>query len=122
MKAKRGLPSKACIQYFDGGVIQKGLKFFMGIFAPLFWSNPENPSDLLVEGKAELICDSKNRLAEISVPTLVIGGDRGYYFPVELLQGTAAGIANDLLVLYEGKGHMLSRKQFDDDVLEFLNE
>jgi len=120
---KKRAALKALYPILEGGRIKKGLlKFFMGYIGPLFWSNPENPSDLLVEGKAEMMHDSKNRLGEISVPTLVIGGDRDYYCPVELLRGTAAGIPNARLVLYEGKGHMVSGKKFDEDVLAFLNE
>ena len=107
----------------EGGRIKKGfMKFFMGFIGPLLWSNPDNPSDLLVEGKAEMAHNTKNRLAEIRAPTLVIGGDKDYYCPVERLRETAAGIPDAKLVLYEGKGHMITGKQFDEDVLAFLNE
>jgi pimeloyl-ACP methyl ester carboxylesterase len=107
----------------EGGRIKKGfMKFFMGYIGPLIWSDPDNPSDLLVEGKAEMAHNSKNRLAEIRAPTLVIGGDKDYYCPVERLRETAAGIPDAKLVLYEGKGHMITGKQFDEDVLAFLNE
>jgi pimeloyl-ACP methyl ester carboxylesterase len=107
----------------EGGRIKKGLlKFFMGYIGPLMWSNPDNPSDLLVEGKAETAHNSKNRLAEIKAPTLVIGGDKDYYCPVERLRETATGIPDAKLVLYEGKGHMITGKQFDEDVIAFLNE
>ena len=66
--------------------------------------------------------NTKNRLAEIKTPILVIGGDKDYYCPVDLLRETAAGIPNAELVLYEGKGHMAMGKKFDRDVLAFLNE
>ena len=107
----------------EGGRVKKAfMKFFMGYIAPLMWSTPDNPSDLLVEGKAEMAHNSKNRLAEIKAPTLVIGGDKDYYCPAELLRETAAGIPNAKLVLYEGKGHMGAMgKKFDEDVLAFLN-
>jgi pimeloyl-ACP methyl ester carboxylesterase len=107
----------------EGGRIKKGLlKFFMGYIGPLLWSDPDNPSDLLVEGKAEMAHNSKNRLAEIKVPTLVIGGDKDYYCPVERLRETAAGIPDARLVLYEGKGHLITGKEFDEDVFAFLIE
>jgi pimeloyl-ACP methyl ester carboxylesterase len=107
----------------EGGRIMRGLmKFFMRYIGPLIWNSSDNPSDLLVEGKAELMHNSKNRLAEIKAPTLVIGGDRDYYCPVERLRETAAGIPDSRLVIYEGKGHMIMGKQFDEDVLAFLNE
>jgi pimeloyl-ACP methyl ester carboxylesterase len=107
----------------EGGRIKKSfMKFFMGFIGPLLWSNPDKPSDLLVEGKAEMAHNTKSRLVEIKAPTLVIGGDKDYYCPAERLRETAAGIPDARLVLYEGKGHMITGKQFGEDVLAFLNE
>lgn len=108
----------------EGGKIKKKLlKFFMGYIGPLMWKDTDKPSDLLVEGKAEMAHNSKNRLAEIKAPTLVIGGDKDYYCPAELLRETADGIPNAKLVLYEGKGHMAAMgKKFEEDILAFLNE
>ncbi|MBT0160274.1 alpha/beta hydrolase [Candidatus Bathyarchaeota archaeon A05DMB-2] len=45
-----------------------------------------NPSDLIMEGKAEMAHNSKNRLAEIKAPTLVIAGDKDYFCQVERLR------------------------------------
>jgi pimeloyl-ACP methyl ester carboxylesterase len=121
-KTKQALRSLYPI--LEGGKIKKAfLKFFMGYVAPLVWSTPDNPSDLVVEGKAEMAHNSKNRLSEIKVPTLVIAGDQDYYCPAERLRETADGIPNAKLILYEGKGHMAAMgKKFDEDVLKFLNE
>lgn len=114
---------KSLAPIIEGGRIKKSfMKFFMGYIGPLLWSNPDNPSDLLVEGKAEMAHNTKNRLAEIKARTLVIGGDKDYYCPAERLRETAAGIPDARLVLYEGKGHMTMGKEFDEDVLAFLNE
>jgi pimeloyl-ACP methyl ester carboxylesterase len=115
---------KALYPILEGGRIKKALmKFFTGYIAPFMWSTHENPSDLVVEGKAEMAHNTKNRLAEIKAPTLVIGGDKDYYCPVERLRETADGIPDAKLVLYEGKGHMGTMgKKFDEDVLAFLNE
>jgi pimeloyl-ACP methyl ester carboxylesterase len=122
-EGKKRAALKCLYPILDGGRIKKSiLRFFMGYVGPLLWSTPEHPSDLLVEGKAEMAHDTKNRLAEIRAPTLVIGGDKDYYCPVERLRETAAGIPDSRLVLYEGKGHMTMGKQFDEDVLAFLNE
>lgn len=121
-EGKKRAALKALYPIIEGGRIQKAfLKFFMGYIGPLLWSAPEQPSDLVVEGKAELAHNTKNRLSEIKVPTLVIGGDKDYYCPVERLRETAAGIPDAKLVLYEGKGHMTMGKEFDKDVLAFLN-
>ncbi|MFB3888485.1 MAG: alpha/beta fold hydrolase [Candidatus Bathyarchaeia archaeon] len=104
------------------GIKKRLLKSFMWLFGPLMLNKPENPSDLLVEGKAEVAHDSRNRLADIKAPTLIIGGDKDYYFPLDLYRETAAGIPNARLILREGKGHVIWGKQFEEDVLAFLCE
>jgi pimeloyl-ACP methyl ester carboxylesterase len=86
-EGKRRVALRSLDPMIEGGRIKKSfLKFFMELIGPLMWSKPENPKDLLVEGKAEIMHDSKNRLAEIKAPSLVIGGDNDYYCPVELLR------------------------------------
>ncbi|MCW4034496.1 MAG: alpha/beta hydrolase [Candidatus Bathyarchaeota archaeon] len=105
----------------DNGIKRGMLKLFLWLIAPIMYGKPEHPTDLVVEGKAELLHNTKSRLAEIKVPTLVIGGDNDFYCPVERLRETADGIAGSELVIYEGKGHMISGKQFDKDLLAFLN-
>lgn len=98
------------------------LRSFLWLIGPIMFSKPEHLSDVLVEGKAEMAHNTKDRLAEIAVPTLVIGGDKDFYCPAERLRETAEGIQDSKLVLYEGKGHIAMGKQFDEDVLAFLNE
>ena len=122
-EGKRSAASRSLSPIVRGGRIKKSLfKFLMWLIGPFVLRKPENPTDLLVEGEAEMMHNSKNRLAEIVAPTLVIGGDRDYYCPVDVLRETAAGIPNSKLVLYKGKGHMILGKKFDKDVLAFLNE
>ena len=62
--------------------------------------------------------DFKERLADIKLPTLVIGGDQDFFFPI---RETAAGIPNAKLILYKGVGHVpMIKRQFSEDVLAFL--
>ena len=100
----------------------KSLVFLVfSLLGPLVTGVPANPSDLLVEAEAEGKHDSKDRLAEIKVPTLVIGGDKDFFFPVTLYHETADGIPNAKLILYEGVGHAaMLDKRFNEDVLAFL--
>jgi len=108
---------------YPSGIKKHLLKFFIWLFSPLISSKPTNPSDMLVEAKAESEHDSKNRLAEINVSTLVIAGDNDFYFPEQLYRETAAGIPNARLILYEGVGHNATgEKQFEEDVLKFLSD
>jgi len=83
---------------------------------------PEDPSDLVITIQAEDQFDFKDRLAEITAPTLVAAGERDPFYTPELFRGTAAGIPNAWLALYPGMGHPASGKQFERDVLAFLRE
>ena len=106
----------------DNRIKRRVLKSFLWLIGPLMFSKPEPLSDVLVEGKAEMAHNTRDRLAEIRAPTLVIGGDQDFYCPAERLRETAAEIQDSRLVLYEGKGHTTMGKQFDLDILAFLNE
>lgn len=77
--------------------------------------------DVLVEVDAELAFDARGVLADISVPVLLVCGDRDRFFPRSVVADTAARIADCALVWYAGKGHVqvaLSRK-VTSDVLAF---
>jgi len=83
---------------------------------------PNDPSDLIVTVEAEDKHDFKDRLAEITAPTLVIAGDQDPFYTETLFRETADGIPNARLILYAGKGHPAAGKQFGRDVLHFLTE
>jgi pimeloyl-ACP methyl ester carboxylesterase len=105
---------------FNGNRVKRSLLvFFMSLFGSRMLNNP-NPADLLVEGKAELLHDSKNQLSSIIAPTLVVAGGRDYFCPVSLLRETASLIPNAKLIIYKGKGHESLGKKFRRDVLTFL--
>lgn len=101
------------------------------IASPLLWligpwvaGVPKDPSDYLVTIEADLAHDAKDRLAEIRAPTLVIAGEEDVFYPVDLVQETAAGIDGAWLEVLPGAGHKLgpgSKKRFDEAVLEFLS-
>ena len=82
----------------------------------------EDPSDLVVTVEAEDKFNFKDRLAQITAPTLVIAGTKDPFYTVDLFRETAEGIPNAELILYEGKGHPASGKQFNQDVLTFLRK
>jgi pimeloyl-ACP methyl ester carboxylesterase len=81
---------------------------------------PKDPSDLVVTVLAEDQHNFKERLGEITAPTLVIAGVEDPFYTETLFRETAAGIPYATLILYEGMGHPASGKQFQKDVLEFL--
>ena len=96
------------------------------LFKSMFWllgkgmfGSPKTPSDGIVEIEAEDRFNFKDHLAEIKVPTLVIGGDKDFFYPVS---ETADRIPDAKRVIYEGIGHTAAMKrQFSVDVLEFLS-
>jgi len=97
------------------------------IFKPVFWligksmfGSSSGPSDGIIEIEAEDKHDFRERLAEIKAPTLVIGGDLDFFYPI---RETAEGIPGARLVLYENAGHAAIMKScFGKDVLAFLEE
>jgi pimeloyl-ACP methyl ester carboxylesterase len=83
---------------------------------------PEDPSDLVVTIEAEDKFNFKERLAQITAPTLVVAGDEDPFYTEALFRETAEGIPNARLILYKGMGHPASGKQFRRDVLQFLRD
>lgn len=107
------------------GIYPRGIKkYLFKLFMWLFgtFAAPEDPSDMLVTLEAEDKHDFRDRLVEIKAPTLVIGGEEDYFYPI---RETAAGIPNAKLILYEGFGHTAmsdNNRQFQEDILAFLNK
>ena len=91
--------------------------FLAGALAAL-----EDPNNVVVTVEAEDQFNFKDRLGQITAPTLVAAGDQDPYYPEVLFRETAAGIPNARLILYKGVGHPASGKQFRQDVLEFLRK
>ena len=83
---------------------------------------PKDPSDLVITIEAEDRFNFKDRLAEITAPTLLVAGDRDPFYSEALFRETVAGIPNAKLILYPGMGHPASGKQFERDMLAFLRE
>ena len=106
--------------YPQGGIKKRFFKLLMWLTAT--FSKPKDPSDFLVTVEAEDKHNVKDLLGEIKVPTLVIGGEDDYFYPI---RETAAGIPNAELILYEGFGHnawLDNRRQFQEDILAFLKK
>ena len=103
---------------YPGGIKKYLFKLFTWLFGAI--GAPTDPSDGLVEIEAEDKHNFKELLAEIKVPTLVIGGEEDFFYPI---RETAVGIPNAELILYEGAGHgAMMKRQFSEDVLAFLTE
>jgi pimeloyl-ACP methyl ester carboxylesterase len=98
------------------GVFFKAMFWLVG---GMMFGSSASSSDGLVEIEAEDKHDFKDHLVEIKVPTLVIGGDEDFFYPV---RETAEGIPGAKLVLYRGVGHTaMMKREFGQDLLAFLN-
>jgi pimeloyl-ACP methyl ester carboxylesterase len=88
-----------------------GARFWMvrPLMAPLFgWfvTGFGTGDDPLVEYQAELAFDARPVLPRISVPVLVVAGDRDVVFPRQYVEETVRLIPDCTLVWYEGLGHL----------------
>lgn len=103
-------------------LLYKPCIFFMSFFGKSLYGRPDDPSDLAVTIEAEDKLDFKDRLSEITAPTLVIAGDKDPFYTPMLLRDTAKGIPNARLILYKGMGHPALGKQFKKDLKDFLED
>ena len=98
----------------------KGLLWLAGSFA----HKPESKTfsqDVLIEAKAEVEHDSIESLKKISVPVLILCGDKDFYFPSEYIKEMDSLISNSTLKFYENKGHeIIGDARFAKDILEFI--
>lgn len=83
---------------------------------------PKDPSDFVVTIEAEDKHNFKDRLSQITAPTLVVAGAKDPFYSEALFRETAEGIPNAKFILYQGMGHPAGGKQFRRDVLMFLKE
>jgi pimeloyl-ACP methyl ester carboxylesterase len=84
----------------------------------MMFGSAAGTSDGLVEIAAEDAFDFSERLEKIKAPTLIIGGDRDFFYDIK---ETAEKVLLAKLVLYRGIGHMaVMKRQFAEDLLAFL--
>jgi len=88
----------------------------------ILFGAPEDTSDLVTTVDAEEKHNFKDRLKQITAPTLVIAGDKDPFYTEALFHETAEGIPNARLFLYNNMGHPAFGKQFHRDVLSFLKD
>jgi pimeloyl-ACP methyl ester carboxylesterase len=88
----------------------RGRKLTRSLLGPAMWRllglDGVPVGDLIVETEAGLAFDSRVILPEITVPVLLIAGDRDQFFPRSVIEETAALIPNCTLIVHEDQGHM----------------
>jgi pimeloyl-ACP methyl ester carboxylesterase len=80
--------------------------------------------DFAIEANAALRFNARDALPRISVPVLLISGDRDRYFPEDLVQETAQLIPECTVVWYRGKGHddTCRSPQLGPAILNYLSQ
>jgi pimeloyl-ACP methyl ester carboxylesterase len=103
-------------------------KALLPLLTALMWTagwflpKPEDPSDMLAMLRAEDAFDVRDRLSEITVPTVVICGERDYFWTPEMFTETANRMPNGKLIMYPKVGHnTMGHRTFAADALAFLD-
>ena len=110
------LPQRGLKRY-----LQKSLYAFIMLFGGSFFGKPEeNPFDVAVTIEAEDRHAFRDRLHEITAPTLLIAGEKDPFYSPRLFSETAEGIRNCKFVLYPGMGHPAQGKEFKKELKQFL--
>lgn len=94
------------------------------LMARIGYAGPYVPNDVLAVAEATNAFDGRAVLPRISLPVLLVCGDRDRWFAKEVYEETARLIPDCTLKLYPGKDHagaMFSRR-FPQDVLDFVRQ
>ncbi|MCP3798769.1 alpha/beta hydrolase [Allokutzneria sp. A3M-2-11 16] len=98
-------------------VVLGGVLWAIGLVMP----KPKDPSDMMAMMTAEDGFDVYDRLPGVTTPTLVICGERDYFWTPEMFAETAARMPGGTLVMYPKTGHgVVTKREYYRDVLDFL--
>lgn len=88
------------------------------------FGKPESFERYIIMAKACLTHDCYEQLDQISVPTLVAGGEEDIVLSPQASRDIAEKIPGAKLVMYQDYGHAvyMQSKEFHEDVLKFLTE
>ncbi|KAA9154773.1 alpha/beta hydrolase [Microbacterium lushaniae] len=95
------------------------------VLRPLLWlaDGTGDHAESAMVLNAEDGFDLRERMGEITAPTLIVSGDRDVVYPIDIARQTAAGIPAGHLVVYDGVRHdrVVTDKRFVRDALRFLH-
>jgi len=102
-------------------LLLKSLYGFIAMFGGILFGKPkQHPFDVAVMVEAEDSHAFRDRLHEITAPTLLIAGAKDPFYSAELFRETAEGIPECKFVLYENMGHPAMGKEFKAELKAFL--
>lgn len=99
----------------------RGPLWFLGWLSGALRRN-DHPGDIVTTIEAEDAVDLRPRLAEITAPVLVVGGERDGFYGPDLFRETADLVPRGRLVLYPRRGHLrtVADRRLAPGVLRFL--
>jgi pimeloyl-ACP methyl ester carboxylesterase len=86
---------------------------------------PPVVADVARSCRACLAHDARDRLEDVDVPTLVVGGERDPFFPPDRVREAVAGLPDARGLVFPGANHGLyeeRKARFDDVVRSFLRK
>lgn len=110
---------------YPSGIKRALLQSFIRLIGKLLFRHLKYPNDFLIEVQADREMNFKDRLSEISAPTLIMSGVDDVAYNVDDVRTTANGIPNATLILFDGYGHNLAvsnREEVLKKALRFLKE
>lgn len=99
-------------------------RFFFRQLTPLLLRRPKIPADFIISLQACILHDTRDRLAAITAPTLVVGGTQDRLIPEGFYRELADFIPSASLRLIDHGGHGLfeeKKREFESAVIHFLN-
>jgi pimeloyl-ACP methyl ester carboxylesterase len=111
------------IDVAEGSTPEWLTRLIMKLFGRALLGKPKSGSDFAVVLDSDINLNVKDKLPQISAPTLVIGGANDPFYGADNIRETATLIPNARLCLIEGGGHAVVKSKtriFEDQILNFL--
>ncbi len=120
---ERGDTHGAAVIFGEYLLPEQSSRLLRELFAPVLARRMVPADDVLIETRADLSYDARPFLPSIRVPVLLICGDQDRFFPPDIVQETAALIADCTLVWKKGKGHVptVAGRHVPREVLAFVS-
>ena len=113
--------AEAMVTYLNPGLPAWLRRLMASVVARVSFPAEYNPGDVLIAAEALGAFDGRQVLPTVTVPVLLICGDRDRFVPQAIYQQTADLLPDCTLTFYEHKGHLgtLTDKRLPHDVLGF---
>ncbi|TVR58413.1 MAG: alpha/beta hydrolase [Spirochaetaceae bacterium] len=105
------------------GVVSRGFFGTISWLFPGLLGTPDDAEQFIGALESLAACDVSSQLPAIRAATLVLGGDRDFYYPEDEIRVTADKIARSELRIFEKTGHDAVKtraEEIETAVLEFL--